>query len=68
MVKKKIKRRRPSEDRKHLALRNTPIIVKDAITLEPMIRINVGQMSDEYIKAIYDDFLRMETENVWNDR
>ena len=60
MAKKKIKRRRPQTNRKRLSLRNTPIIIKDGITLEPIIRINVGDMSDEYIKAIHDDFLKME--------
>jgi len=64
MAKKKIKRRRVSTGRKGMALRNMPIIIKDGITLEPIIRMNVGQMSDEYIKDIHDDFLRMETINV----
>ena len=66
MAKNKIKRRRVSPNRKNLALRNTPIIVKDGITLEPMIRINVGDMSDEYIKAIYDDFMEkyMSEDNI----
>jgi hypothetical protein len=61
MAKKRIKRRRGSTKRSRNSLRNKPIIVRDGITLEPMIRINVGEMSDEYIRAIHDDFLRMET-------
>jgi hypothetical protein len=64
MAKKKIKRRKRSASRSSYSLRNKPIIVRDGITLEPVIRINVGDMSDEYIKAIHDDFLRMEIENV----
>ncbi len=56
MAKKKIKRRKGSASRKRLSLRNKPIIVKDGITLETTLRINVGDMSDEYIQAIHDDF------------
>jgi len=58
MAKTRKKNRKRTAQRQRIILRNKPIVVRDAITLVPTIRINVGEMSDEYIKAIHDDFTR----------